>query len=1015
MIKAASIRRLGWLITVSTCLHVRAPAQHLQPQHVQERWAADRGFPGGTVQAIAQTSDGYLWIGTEGGLTQFDGQVFRGVHPSDPIAQTLAPILGMLSDDDGGVWLRLSGPKVLRYSQGKFEDALWSLRPGEDGVTAMCHGKDRTVLLAGVVNGILRYRQGQFVGKVPIRTAFRSAVTAIAEDSEGTLWLGTQHGVSYVKNGQVTTLVGLRSATITSLVLAGEKDVWIGTDRGLFRWDGRAITSDGVPQALQSAPILAMISDHAMNLWIGTGSGLYQFGKSSGQAIFDVVQHVSGSSAALFEDQQGNIWAGLAGAIQRMKPSKFSRLGREAGLRSEGIGPVYVDPANRVWFGLAGGGLYRLDRTVARAVTEGGLSDDTVYAITGRGPDVWIGRKGGGLTHLHLAGGRVAASETFTSTNGLADNAVFAVLAASDGSVWAGALNGGVSRLKDRSFVTYTMSNDGLPSNSVSSIVETAAGTILLGTPKGLGAWSQDHWHTYTPTEGSSAEITSLLSDPAGYVWAGTPAGVAVFDGHSLRRPPKVPPQMREPILGIAEDRQRFLWFVTPSNVMRASAEKLRAGTLTPADVRTIDANDGLPGLEGIRRDRPLAVDMDGRIWIATGRGLATVDPAQLGRSSEGTRSRIEGLAADGSAIPGLERARVPPGSRRVVFSYSGINLSASSNLRFRYRLDPFDRDWSEPTAAREAVYANLPPGAYRFRVLATTGAAAWQEATEAGLALTVDPMFWQTSWFLTLLTVATLGTALAGYRIHLRRISQQLSVRFEERLGERTRIARELHDTLLQSLHGLMFRFQAARNMLPGRAEDAANALDGAIVRAEQAIIESRNAIQHLRSQASANDDLAQSLMAIVKDLSPRDAGAGSASFRVIIEGEPRPLAPLLQEEVFPIARELLQNAVQHSRAHEIEAEIRYDRERFRLRIRDDGTGIDQTVLAEGGLAGHWGLPGTKERAHRIGGHLDFWSEAGAGTEVELTVPAAIAYKIWRQRSGFGWLRKTKDHGDAS
>ncbi len=250
----------------------------------------------------------------------------------------------------------------------------------------------------------------------------------------------------------------------------------------------------------------------------------------------------------------------------------------------------------------------------------------------------------------------------------------------------------------------------------------------------------------------------------------------------------------------------------------------------------------------------------------------------------------------------------------------------------------------------------------------------------------------------------------IAPYRFRVRRLAYQLNLRFEERVAERRWIARELHDTLLQSFHGLLFRFQAARSMLPRRPEEAIQALDGAITRAEQAIAEGRNAIQDLRSEPSAHSDLEHLLTAMGQELAgSQDANHDSPSVSVTVEGKRQALPPILQDEVYRIARELLRNAFQHAQARQIEAEIRYDDRSLRLRIRDDGKGIDPRVLEEGERPGHWGLLGIRERAKRIGAQLDFWSEAGAGTEVELTVPASVAYakssdggfRLFRKRTG--------------
>jgi signal transduction histidine kinase len=287
----------------------------------------------------------------------------------------------------------------------------------------------------------------------------------------------------------------------------------------------------------------------------------------------------------------------------------------------------------------------------------------------------------------------------------------------------------------------------------------------------------------------------------------------------------------------------------------------------------------------------------------------------------------------------------------------------------------------------------NLKPGTYTFHVIACNSDGVWNESG-ASLNFTILPAWYQTLWFRFTCVVIFAFLLWILYRLRLRQVDRQYSARLEERVGERTRIARELHDTLLQSLHGLLFQFQAARNMLPRKPEDAQETLDEAIAGTEQAIAESRDAIHDLRMQPTADQELADLLEATGEELIPaHEPPRKSPTFRVIVEGDPRSLSPMLQAEIYRIAREVLRNAAQHADATQIEAELRYDDHQLRLRIRDDGKGIAPEILRESGRPGHWGLPGVRERAQRIGADLRFWSEAGAGTEIELTVPATIAY----------------------
>jgi signal transduction histidine kinase len=286
-----------------------------------------------------------------------------------------------------------------------------------------------------------------------------------------------------------------------------------------------------------------------------------------------------------------------------------------------------------------------------------------------------------------------------------------------------------------------------------------------------------------------------------------------------------------------------------------------------------------------------------------------------------------------------------------------------------------------------------------------------WNEAGDT-LDFSVDPAYWQTNWFRLSCVAAFLLVLWALYQLRLRQLAHQFNLTLEAQVNERTRIARDLHDTLLQSFHGLLFRIQAARNMLPRRPEEASEALDGVIGKAEQAITEGRDAIQNLRAEPAAEGDLVHMLTATGKELAgSQDANPASAIFGVAVEGARQSLSPILQVEAYRIARELLRNAFLHAHARNIEAEIRYEDRLFRLLIRDDGKGIDPKVAGEGRRAGHWGLPGIRERAKQIGAQLEFWSEAGAGTEVELTVPASVAYEASRNGGGFKLFRRARNH----
>jgi signal transduction histidine kinase len=318
--------------------------------------------------------------------------------------------------------------------------------------------------------------------------------------------------------------------------------------------------------------------------------------------------------------------------------------------------------------------------------------------------------------------------------------------------------------------------------------------------------------------------------------------------------------------------------------------------------------------------------------------------------------------------------------------------LVDAEKMHFRFQLEGQDKDWREAVNRRRAEYSNLPPRHYRFRVMACNNSGVWNEEG-ASLDFAIAPAYYQTTWF-RLSCVAAFLALLAGlHQLRLRQVARQFHMRMEERVSERTRIARDLHDTLLQSFQGVLMKFHAVTYMIVDRPAEAHKTLETVIEQARQAITEGRDAVQGLRSSTVISNDLARAISALGDELAGDQTGQNCPDFRVRVEGTSRDLAPLVRDEVHRITREALCNAFRHAQAERIEVEICYDRRQLRLRVRDNGKGIDPKVLGGGGRAGHYGLPGMQERAKLVGGKLAVWSEIDSGTETELTIPASIAY----------------------
>jgi signal transduction histidine kinase len=348
-------------------------------------------------------------------------------------------------------------------------------------------------------------------------------------------------------------------------------------------------------------------------------------------------------------------------------------------------------------------------------------------------------------------------------------------------------------------------------------------------------------------------------------------------------------------------------------------------------------------------------------------------------------------VTVDGNEVNLEQPIRVPSGEHRIAFHYLGLTLTGPERVRYRYWLERFDQGWSEVTSNREVTFSNLSPGKYRFRLMCSNSDGVWN-TQEATLQFSIAPAWFQTSWFRTLCLVAVFGLLWSFYWMRLRQVQRQFNVRLEARVTERTRIARDLHDTLLQSFNALLLRFQAASDLLSARPDEAKRALDSTIDQASQALIEGRDAVQQLRPTGLATSDLVCAIGSLGQALADGLNGDAPA-FHIEVEGTPRDLLPIARDEVYRIAGEALRNAFRHAQARQVEVEIRYDRQQLRLRIRDDGRGIDPQFLRSDGLPKHYGLRGMQERAQLLAGTLTIWSKPNSGTEIDLTVPSSGAY----------------------
>jgi ligand-binding sensor domain-containing protein/signal transduction histidine kinase len=988
-------------VLVILCVFVAATAEEPTKaisQYIREEMGSARGLPGGPIYAIAQTDDGYLWIGTERGLVRFDGQNFRLFQASSSSGAPIGPVLGLTTDVEGNLWVRLEGANLLRYRDGSFENMSPEFQGPEVAVTAMTRGIDGKVLLAGLLNGILRVHSGRFERLAAMPSLPNFLVISMTETEDGTIWMGSRDiGLFQMIKGQVSPGPKMLADRKINCLLDNKQDLWIGTDNGLARWDGSEFLETGAPSALQHTQILAMTRDRRSNIWIGTAEGLFRIDANGVFSRGETDTVPSGGITAVYEDREGNLWAGSTKGLDQLREGAFTTYSAAEGLPSDSSGPLYADADGRIWFARPEGGLYWLKDGKFREVPSGALKKEVIYSIAGGKNGIWIGRQNGGLTHYEAG---AASAKTYTEVDGLAQNSVYAVYTDQHGAVWAGTLSGGVSQFREGKFSTYTTS-DGLLSNTVTSILESANGTMWFGTPKGLSALSNGHWSAYGAKDGLPAEaVNCLLEDSGGVLWIGTASGLASIGSGRVWMPGGPSELLREPVFGIAEDQSGSLWVSTASHVLRVNRHGLLNGSPSESDIREYGIADGLRGTEGVKRTRSVVTDPHGDIWFSTNHGLSFVNPKGLSGTAAPTIVHIEQISADGRVLGVQGVVSVPAPHHRVMFSYAGVNLSTPERVRFKYMLDGFDHKWSDPTSSREATYTNLDSGSYRFRVIASNSDGVWNSA-ESEAQFEIEPLFWQRWWFQLSAAAAAALAILILFHLRMLRLSHQLNVRFEERLGERTRIAQELHDTLLQGVISASMQLHIVADRLP--SDWSGNpALNRVLELMGRVIEEGRNTVGGLRSPQNQSLDLEQAFSQIQQEVPGRE----HVAFHFIVEGPSRPLHPAIRDEIYRIGREALINAFRHSEASSVEVELEYASYGLRVLVRDNGIGFDPKVL-QFGRDGHWGLSGMRERSKRIGAKFRVLSRPAAGTEVELSLPSQVAFISQPSRGLSRWVSK--------
>ncbi|PXV60301.1 Signal transduction histidine kinase [Dyella jiangningensis] len=971
-------------------------ASRLLSQYGHTAWRLQDGELPASAYPMAQTSDGYLWIGTRAGVVRYDGARFVPLESLTSERLSSSFIIALLGAKDGSLWIGTNAG-LSRWKDGQLTDypgvnaavvslaedrsgKIWLLANGRDaeplcevtGSRVICHGKndgldvpglccDRMItdgdgtFWMGTDTSLVQWREHTPSRAFPLEAKINAGTPGaliLAREPTGELWAGLPMtgaglGLQRLVGGQWEAFQyqGLEGSSLAVQAMLRDREgaLWIGTiDHGIYRLAAGRVDHFDSRDGLTGDSIYSFYEDSEGNIWVATSGGVDRF------RDFKVWSYSTREGLAVDEvdsvlaTRDGKIWAGTANSLDVLEQGQFHSLRAGKELPGTQVTSLFEDNADRLWVGLDEGlWIYASGKFTAVLDQEGKPLRGMVFGLAQDGAgDVWVVLRGRPSNLVRLRGDRVV--ETWKTP---AYPSVRSVAPDRAGGLWLGLTHGDLARPG----TTWQQVKTGLDT-PVLDVAVARDGLVLGATGKGLIAFKDGALRVLTIKDGLPCDtVNGLVDDEDGSLWLAMACGLAK------------------------------LQLADVESALRDSAHAV--------NVTVLDALDGMRSGQAPFQ-RKVARAPDGRLWLANGVVLQSFDPHAHAKTGGALPMHIESLTADRQRYALAADLTLPPLTHDVQIDYTAIGLAVPQHIRFRYRLDGLDPDWVDAGQRRQAFYTDLPPGNYRFRIAASKDNGDWEEAA-APLAFSVKPAFYQTSLFM-LLVVALAALALwLLFAWRLAQVKVQMRTIFEERHAERERIARELHDTFLQAVQGLMLRFQSAMERIPP-TEPARDLMERALDHADEVIIEGRDRVTQLRALDRADTSLENAIRHMGEELA-RDT---ATTFTLTVEGAHRPLDPAASDEILGLAKEAIANAFRHARASCIDVSIGYGRKGLTLGIVDDGVGFDVEAIAGNRPAGHWGLKGMHERARNLRARLALSSRPGAGTALELSVPASIAFR---------------------
>jgi len=942
--------------------------------YTSRTWQMQDGLPEQTVQAFAQTKNRYLWIGTTGGLIRFDGGRLVLFDRDNTPAFTDNNVFGLTVTSDDSLWIATEGGGLIRYKDGVFRS--FSGKDGllNDFVRAVYQDRKGQIWI-GTDNGLFRFL-GDRIERVDSRNGVPPiAVHAIHEDNMGRLWAGGSKLLCLsVSTHREYRLAGEGSQNrVKSITQTRDGTMWVGTIGGLYRMVAGSDSFHRVNETSGTVRFLQETSDGT--LWIGTiGHGIYKYWKHEFSQMTAPGSLPSNTALNLFEDVESNIWVGTQAGMLRLSktPIQTVTLPDAGDYDAE---TVYGDHNGDLW--IAAANLFRFRDGKATRVRLPGINGVRVRNVFRDNEDaLWIGTEGRGV--FRQIGTKLTH---YMVKDGLVNNFVRAFLQARDGSIWV-ATDEGVSRWHDGRFTSY-QERDGLCYFSTRTLAEDRNGGIWVGTDRGVSHLQNGQFAKDAVTDALRHEkIWAIREDSDGGLWFGTrTGGLYRWRFGKLTHFTTAQGLASNSIYELLEDRRGNFWISGPNGISvisRRELDTIAEDPSHPLSLTLYGISDGLETTQMYGAEKPGGVvTSQGEVWFASNKGPVRVSlnpTPPIGAAPV----VIDSVLSDGLEVPDLKRISLTPDNAKIEVHYSVVQLRSQERVRFRYMLDSFDKNWTDASASPVAYYTNLPPGRYQFRVAAFELSDP-QQVAETSVEIVKRPHFYRTAWFLGCTLLLLSASVWGGYRFRMR----QVHSRFQAVLNERNRLAREMHDTLIQGCAGVSALLEAHSSLDDTEASAKDDLLSVVRTQLRTTINEAREAVWDLRHA----DGSATAIGPIIGDMTQQVSHEFGVPVEYRISGRPFDLDQSTAHELLMVVREALHNAIRHGQPAKVHVDIGFERKRFRVQVRDDGCGFDPEVTSSQ-PNGHYGLVGIQERTKRIGGALVLNSWPGVGTELTLSVP---------------------------